>query len=384
MRAWLNIEDLRDGARRRLPRIFYDYIDGAAFSESTMRANTADYRAYNLVQKVLATAEEQDLTTEILGKTAKLPFMLGPIGYLGLYYRDGDVAAAQAASTASIPFCHSTFSIASLSEISEVIENQLCFQLYILDDVSICEELIDVAKGLNVGTIVVTVDTPVTSLRERDARNGFRELDRVTPALAAQMAMKPSWLLNLLCGGIPSARGFDHHPEFGRGALEQASNLSRRIKKTITWDDIIALRKRWEGRLVIKGILNPNDAQLAQQAGVDAIIVSNHGGRQLDGASSTISVLPQIRAAVGKDFELILDGGIRRGKDIIIALALGANAVSLGRAYVYGVAAGGNRGVSTAIDILRSELVVCLALMGVNSIAELKRRGPEVISSAGR
>ncbi|MBZ0227069.1 MAG: alpha-hydroxy-acid oxidizing protein [Bauldia sp.] len=375
----VNIEDLRQRARHRLPRIFFDYIDGGAFSEGTMRANVADYARYALRQRVLATAAMPDLSTRFLGWPAALPFMLGPIGYLGLYSGKGDLKAAQSANAAGIPFCLSTFSIASLADVRAASDGPLAFQLYMLDDRSISEDLLDITRAVGVETIFVTVDTAVTSVRERDMRNGFRSLTRLTPRLAFSLASKPSWLFDVMRYGMPTARGFDHLPAFGCGALEQATNLSRRIDRTLSWADMEWLRRRWPGRLVIKGILLPEDAQMAQKLGADGIVVSNHGGRQLDGAPSTVRSLPWIRDAVGPDFGVVLDGGVRRGADIVKAIALGADGVSLGRAYAYGLAAAGRAGVDSAINILRKEIEICLALMGVNSIQRLKVLGDRAL-----
>lgn len=375
----VNIEDLRQGARRRLPRIFFDYIDGGAFSESTMRANVADLGRYELRQRVLATAASPDLSTRFLGWDSALPFMLGPVGYLGLYSGKGELKAAQSASAAGIPFCLSTFSIASLAEVRAASDGPLAFQLYMLDDRSIAEDLLSVAQSVGVQSIVVTVDTAVTSLRERDVRNGFRSLTRLTPRLALDLARKPEWLFDVMRHGMPTARGFDHLPEFGRGALEQAANLSARIDRTLSWADMEWLRRRWPGQLVIKGILSPEDAQMAQGVGADGIVVSNHGGRQLDGAPSTIRALPAIRDVVGSRIGIVLDGGIRRGADIVKAIALGADGVAIGRAFTYGLAAAGRAGVDSAIDILRKEIEICLALMGVNSIQNLKVLGAQAL-----
>jgi isopentenyl diphosphate isomerase/L-lactate dehydrogenase-like FMN-dependent dehydrogenase len=372
---WHNIEDLRRSAQRRLPRIFFDYIDGGAFSEGTMHNNVRGFSRYDLVQRALATTEQQDLTTSYLGWSVAAPFMLGPVGYLGLYARDGDLAAARSAQLAGIPFCLSTFSIASLADVRAASTGPLAFQLYVLDDLAICDELLDRAEALGVETVFVTVDTSVTSVRERDLRNGFRSLTRVSPALAAQLVLKPRWLASVMGRGLPSARGFDHRPDFGKGALEQAGNLSRRIRKNLAWEDMVWLRQRWTGKLVLKGILDPEDAARARDIGFDGVVVSNHGGRQLDGASATIHALPRIRQAVGPEYTLVLDGGVRRGSDVFKAIALGADAVSLGRAYAFGVAAGGKEGVDAAIAILRREIEICLALTGINSIAALRQRG---------
>ncbi|MGR9214612.1 alpha-hydroxy acid oxidase (plasmid) [Rhizobium leguminosarum] len=375
----VNIDDLRLAARKRLPKLFFDYIDGGSFSEETYRRNRDDFSLLQLRQNVLGNYAEPDLATEYLGRRHPLPFMLGPVGFLGLYTRNGEQKAACAADAAGIPFCLSTFSIASLADLRQATDGVLHFQLYVLDDRALCEEFLSAAEEAGVEALYVTVDTAITAIRERDVRNGFRSLTRVTPRLFASLCRKPGWLFDVGRGGIPSVRAVEHRTDFGRGALEQAANLSRRIDKRLAWKDIEALRDRWKGKLIIKGILSPEDAKKAQAIGVDGIVISNHGGRQLDGAMSTIAALPDIRAAVGPDFTLMLDGGVRRGSDIVKALGMGADGVMLGRAYTYGLAAKGQAGVDRAIQTLRREISITLALMGVSSIADLKERGSHLI-----
>lgn len=375
----INIHDYREAARRRLPRIFFDYIDGGAFDEETMAANRADFAALRLKQQVLVDLASRDLSTTYLGARQPMPFMLGPVGFLGLYAGQGERQAVLAAHQAGIPFCLSSFSIASLADLRAVTSGPLHFQLYVLEDRSFCDELLAAAIAAGVDTLFVTVDTAITGVRERDVRNGFRSLTRVTPGLLLSLVRKPGWMWDVARGGMPSVRAVEHRAEFGKGALEQAANLSRGIDKTLSWKDIAWLRERWKGRLVVKGIMAPEDAARAKAEGADAIVVSNHGGRQLDGALSTIRALPPIRAAVGAGFCVMLDGGIRRGSDILKAVGLGADGVMLGRAYAYALAARGQSGVADAIAILRQEVDIGLALMGLGSIDALKARGREMV-----
>ncbi len=370
----VNIDDLRLAAERRLPKLFFDYIDGGSFSEETYRRNREDFSRLALRQNVLADSAEPDLSTDYLGQRRALPFMLGPVGFLGLYSRQGEQKSALAAHAAGIPFCLSTFSIASLADVRKATNGPLHFQLYVLDDRSLMNELLAAAEDAAAEALFVTVDTAVTAVRERDVRNGFRSITRVTPGLLASFCRKPGWLLDIAAGGQPSVRALEHRADFGKGALEQAANLSRRIDKKLSWNDIARLRDRWKRQLIIKGVLSPEDAEKAKSIGADGVVISNHGGRQLDGAMSTIAALPAVRAAVGHDFTLMLDGGIRRGSDIIKAIGMGADGIMLGRAYTFGLAAKGQAGVAEAIQILEREVSITLTLMGCGSIDELKKR----------
>ncbi|WP_425965186.1 alpha-hydroxy acid oxidase [Rhizobium nepotum] len=377
----VNVSDYRERARRRLPKIFFDYIDGGSLDEATMQANRTDFGGFELKQNVLVEPKPQDLSASYLGMRHPLPFMLGPVGFLGLYAGNGEIKAVRAAHAAGIPFCLSTFSIASLADLRAETKGPLHFQLYVLEDRTLCEEFLIAAEQAGVDTLFVTVDTAITGIRERDLRNGFRSLTRVTPRLFARLSVRPRWLAEIALGGMPSVRAIEHRPEFGRGALEQAANLSRGIDKALSWKDLAWLRERWTGKLVVKGVLSADDAVKARDIGCDGVVISNHGGRQLDGASSTIRALTGIRAAVGPDFCLMLDGGIRRGTDIIKAIGLGADGVLLGRAYAYGLSAAGEQGVAGVIAILEREVSISLALMGIASVDELKVRGREVVIS---
>jgi len=373
--AIINVEDARKAARRKLPRIFFDYIDGGSFSETTLCANQADFARYELRQRVLVDVRERDLSTTFLGKAHALPFALGPVGFTGLFWRSGELAAAAAAERAGIAFSLSNFAIATIGEIRQKSAGTLYAQLYVLRDRSLMEALIEDAERHGVEALVLTVDTAVTGVRERDERNGFRSLDRITPRLALQFARRPRWCAAVLSAGFPQVGIARGRPQLGSGALAQAGNLARQIEQGLTWDDLVWLRKRWRGRLAVKGILSAEDARRAVASGADAIIVSNHGGRQLDGAPSTISVLPEIAASVGNQIEVLFDGGVRRGTQIVKALALGAHGVFLGRAYVYGLAADGERGVSRVIELLAAEVSITMALMGVRSVSELRQGG---------
>ncbi|QBY01439.1 alpha-hydroxy-acid oxidizing protein [Rhodophyticola sp. CCM32] len=379
----VNIDDLRLRAKAKLPKIFFDYIDGGAFSETTMRRNRCGFQRWELVQHVLRTSENPSLKCTYLDQDQTLPFMLGPVGFLGLYRGNGEVQAAQAAKNRGIPLCLSTFSISSIETLRREVGGQLHFQLYMDRDKSFVEKLLDAAVKADTDVLYLTVDTSVTSVREKDVRNGFRAVTRLNARLLFSMMQKPAWCLDMLKTGSSNVEAVRDFPEFGTGALEQASNLSGRLDPSLTWDDVKWLRQKWKKKLVIKGILCADDAKTARDCGVDAIVISNHGGRQLDFASSTIARLPSIREAVGREFCVMIDGGFRRGSEIIIALGLGASCVLLGRAYAFGLSAGGQSGVEKAIDILADEIAISLKLMGLNSVAELQEAGAECVRSAG-
>lgn len=373
--ALVNADDARRRARRRLPRMLFDYIDGGAFAETTLRANRRDFDDVPLRQTVLTGVHTPDLSAQYLGQQYALPFMLGPVGFLGLYTSQGEQKAARAAHATGIPLCLSTFSIASLGDVRAATNGPLQFQLYVMKDRGLTAELIAAAKAAKADALVVTVDCAVTSVRERDLINGFRISKRLTPGMLLNFATKPRWLTDQILRGGRSVRALADRPEFGSSILEQAVNLSQGIDPSLNWNDIGWIRTQWDGTLVIKGILAPDDAVRAKATGADAVVVSNHGGRQLDGASSTIRALPAIREAVGNEFCLMLDGGVRRGSDIAKAIAGGADGVMLGRAYAFALAAAGERGITDILDAIRTELRITLSLMGVPSIAALRRDG---------
>ena len=374
-----NIEDLRRLAGRRLPRIFFDYVDGGSNSELTRAANESDFARWRLRQHVLRDVSARDLSTSFLGADHALPLMLGPLGFLGMCGRRGEVAAAKAAGRAGVPSCISAFAIRPIDEVTR--ENPgvtIYSQLYVLQDRALTETLIARAEAAGAKALFLTVDTAVTPARERDVRNGFRNLTRPTLRQWANMLSRPSWCRDVIRDGMPEV-GHARAAGFGRGVMEQAGNLARQIDPALTWADVDWLRRRWPGKLVIKGILEPEDARRAVDAGADGIVVSNHGGRQLDGASSTIMALPAIAEAVGARLDVLVDGGFRRGWHIALALALGASAVSIGRPYAWGLAAGGEAGVARAIALLAGELDSTLALMGLRSVAALRAAGRSAV-----
>lgn len=375
MTGYVNIEDFALAARRRLPRIFADYIDGGAFSETTMRRNESDFARYALRQRVLVPLSKPNLSTAL----GALPFGPGPVGYLGLYRRNGDISVARAASRAGVPFVLSTFSINGLASVAQAAGTVPDFQLYLDRDPEVNAAYLEQCRQQQVKRIFLTVDTAITSVRERDVRNGFRTVDRLTPALLWQFMQRPLWSLSLLQNGFPEVELVKGRPEFGRGALAQAGALSARLEKNLTWDNVRALRRAWPGELIIKGISAPEDAAAAREVGVEGIVLSNHGGRQLDHGVSTISQIQAVRAALGNTARLYVDSGFRRGSDIVKALALGADFVLMGRPFAWAVAAAGEAGVDQLFALLRQEVEITLQLMGISTLAELKEAGPAAV-----
>jgi isopentenyl diphosphate isomerase/L-lactate dehydrogenase-like FMN-dependent dehydrogenase len=374
-----NWEDARRIAARKLPRIFFDYIDGAAFSEQTHRANIEDFDVWKLNQRVLVDVSHRDLSTEYLGKARPLPFLLGPVGFSGLFAPHGEIQAARAAHAAGVPFCLSNFGLTSLEDLRAATTGPIWFQLYVLKDKSLAEAFLTRAERAGVEALCVTVDTPIGGVRERDNRNGFRALTRVTPRLAISLMTRPGWCLRISAAGPLRINNLKDRPEFGARVLEQASRIAREIDASLTWDDLKRIRERWKGKLVVKGVMTPEDASRCSGIGADALVVSNHGGRQLDCAPSTISVLPEIVSAVGARLDVLMDGGVRRGAQIVKAMALGAKGVLLGRAYAYGLGAAGEAGVARMIELLRTEVDVTIAHMGVTKVSELHRRRDELL-----
>lgn len=370
--------DARAQAQRRLPKLLFDYIDGGALAEATLQANQADFAKIHLEQRVLTGNLKPSLKTRLLGRPRSLPFMIGPVGLLGLCAGDGDILAAKAAAKAGMPFCLSSFSIASITRLVKQVEAQPAFQLYVMKDRGLTLDMIGAARAAGVETLFVTVDCAVAGIRERDIRNGFQSLSRMTPGLALKLMRKPGWCLNILRHGKWQMEALNGNKAFGRGALAQATAFSGQIDGSLAWKDLAWVRSQWPDKIILKGILHPEDANWAQQLGMDGIVVSNHGGQQLDSTSSTISRLADIVAAA-PDIEVLIDGGFRRGADIIKALALGANGVMLGRVIAYALAAAGEAGVTAIITNLAQEIETGMALMGCPDIATLRAEGQRFI-----
>lgn len=357
--------------------MFFDYIDGGSYAEATLRANADGFAAYTLRPQVLRDVARRDLSVSVLGQRQALPLILGPVGFSGMFWRHGEVAANQAAATAGIPYCLSMMSICPLEQVAAAAPRPVWFQSYILRDRGLSRAITDRAVACGVSVLVLTVDTAVSGLREKDVANGFRLARKLSPSATLDLARHPGWCLRIAGRGMPRLGNFA--ATGGATLMAQASEVTANIDPSLTWTDVARLRAQWQGRLVIKGIMTPDDAARAADAGADAVVVSNHGGRQLDHAPASVSALRPIVDRLAGRAEVLLDGGIRRGSEVAKALALGADAVLLGRAYAYGLAAAGKAGVARAIALIAAELDVTLALMGFASVAELRAAGPDAL-----
>ena len=365
------IEDLRRLAHRKVPREFMDYYESGSYSEETLRANRDDLSKIKIRQRILRGASDRDLSQTLLGKTHPLPLALAPVGLTGMAYRNGEIAAARAAEKAGIPYTLSTLSICSIEDVAAAVEKPFWFQLYFMKDRSFIADLIDRARAANCSALVLTADLQVLGQRHRDIRNGMTVPPRIRLQTITHVLSKPAWIAGVLLGQRRTF-GNVHGRIAGTEHLSSYMDwINSQFDQALSWDDVGWIKERWPGKLIIKGILDVEDARESVKAGADAIVVSNHGGRQLDGAASSISLLPRIADAVSSETEILFDGGIRSGQDVFRALALGARACLLGRAYLYGVCAAGEQGASKAIDIIAKELDVTMALAGVRTIADI-------------
>ncbi|GGY73513.1 L-lactate dehydrogenase [Cellvibrio zantedeschiae] len=371
-----NIDDYRELARRRLPHFLFEYIDGGAFSETTLRSNANDLQKILLRQRVLRDVSEVSTATTLFGQKLAMPIGLAPVGIAGLNARRGEVQAAQAAEAAGVPFCLSTVSACSIDEVRAGVNNPVWFQLYMIRDRGFLREMLARAKAAGTNTLLFTVDMPVPATRYRDMRSGLsygtmfqRKLTR-----SLQVLRRPQWAWDVGICGRPHSLG-NIAPVLGEnaGIDEFWAWLGKNFDPTVTWADIDRIRTEWDGHFIIKGILDPDDAKQAANIGANGIIVSNHGGRQLDGASSSIRALPKIADAVGDDVTLLMDSGIRSGLDVVRALALGAKAVMIGRPWVYALAARQKTGASEILQLFANEMRVAMALSGCTKISDINR-----------
>ena len=380
----LSIEDLRTLARRRIPRAIFDYADGGSYREVTLRANAADLDAIQLRPRVMIDVSDIKLATTLAGSEASMPLAIAPTGLCGLYHADGEILGARAAAAFGIPFCLSTMSICSIEDVRAASDQPFWFQQYLMRDRGFNQALIERAIAARCSALVLTLDLQILAERRRDARNGLSIPPRLTLRNAWDVATKPVWALRVmfgkrrtfgnLVGHIGGASGVATPGVATPGvATPGVATLAQwtqaQFDPTANWRDVEWVRSRWPGRLILKGVMDAEDARFALAAGADAVVVSNHGGRQLDGAPSSISVLPEIVAAIDGRCEVLFDGGIRSGQDLAKALALGARGGMIGKSFLFALAAGGQAGVTRALEIIRDELRVTLALTGTGDVA---------------
>jgi L-lactate dehydrogenase (cytochrome) len=374
MKTMTCIEDLRQTYHRKVPRAFVDYCESGSYAEQTLRANRADLERITLRQRILHNVADRSTKTTILGEPAALPLALAPVGLTGMQHGDGEILACRAAQAAGIPYTLSTMSICSIEDVAAAVDKPFWFQLYVMKDRGYIRGLIERARAAKCSALVLTVDLQVIGQRHRDIKNGMSVPPEIRLANLIDIATKPAWALGVLRGKRKTFGNIAGHYPGMQNVTVLSKWIAEQFDPTLSWKDVEWIKSLWPGKLILKGILDVEDARIAAKSGAAAIVVSNHGGRQLDGTSSSISMLPPIAEAVGSELEVLFDGGIRSGQDLMRAIALGARACLSGRAYIYGLGAGGQAGVARAIEIIRNELDISMALTGINSIAEIDRR----------
>jgi len=362
------VEDLRELAKKRVPRMFYDYADAGSWTESTYRANEADFGKIKFRQRVAVNLLDRTTKSTMIGESVAMPVALAPTGLTGMQHADGEILAARAAEKFGVPFTLSTMSICSIEDVAAHTTKPFWFQLYVMKDRDFIMRLIDRAKAANCSALVLTLDLQVLGQRHKDLRNGMTAPPKLTIPNILNLATKPRWVYNIL---RTPRRGFGNivgHATDVSDMSSLSSWTSQQFDPALSWADVEWIKQRWGGKLIIKGIMDPVDARLAAESGADALIVSNHGGRQLDGAQSSIGALPAIVDAVGKQIEVHMDGGVRSGQDVIRALALGAKGVYIGRPFLYGLGAMGEQGVTKCLEIIRNELDLTMAFCGLRDV----------------
>ncbi len=368
-----NIDDLRALYKKRTPRMFYDYTNSGAWTESTYRANVDDFQKIRLRQRVAVDMTNRTIRSKMVGQDVTMPVALAPVGLTGMQHADGEIHAARAAAKFGVPFTLSTMSICSIEDVASHSAEPFWFQLYMLKDRVFIADLIERAKAAKCSALMLTLDLQILGQRNKDLKNGLSAPPKLTLPNILNMATKPSWGLGML--GTPR-RGFGNIVGHVKGVADMSSLsawTSSQFDPSLTWADVEWVKKLWGGKLILKGIMDVEDAKLAVKSGADALVVSNHGGRQLDGAASSISALPAVADAVGKDIEVWMDGGIRSGQDLLKAIALGAKGALLGRAYIYGLGAMGEAGVTKALQLIANELDVTMALCGHRDITKVDK-----------
>jgi len=368
-----NIQDLRALAARRIPRAIFDYADRGSYDEVTLRANRADLAAIGLRQRVMIDVDKRSVATRILGEDVTMPLAIAPTGLTGLFHGDGEILGARAAQAFGIPFCLSTMSICSIEDVRGAVKKPFWFQLYVMRDRGFSQSLIERAKAAQCSALVLTLDLQIQGQRHRDLKNGLAVPPRLTLANALDIATKPAWAMKVLFGKRRSFGNLEGRVGGADSLTTLAQWTASQFDASLSWKDVEWVRSIWPGKLILKGVLDEEDARIAAATGADAVVVSNHGGRQLDGARSSISALPGIVQAIGDRTEVLFDGGVQSGQDILKAVALGARGCLMGKAFLYGLAAMGEAGVTKALEIMRKELDISMALTGTGDITKVDR-----------
>jgi L-lactate dehydrogenase (cytochrome) len=367
------IDDLKRLHKRRTPKMFYDYCESGSWTEQTFRENTSDFDQLRLRQRIAVDMTNRATASQMIGQDVAMPVALAPVGLTGMQRADGEIKAARAAEKFGVPFTLSTMSICSIEDVAEHTEKPFWFQLYVMRDEDYVDDIIERAKRANCSALVLTLDLQILGQRHKDLKNGLTAPPKLTPTVIADLATKWTWGLEMLRTPRKSFGNIVGHAKGVENMNSLSSWTAEQFDPRLDWEKVRILKKKWGGKLILKGILDAEDAKMAAEVGADAIVVSNHGGRQLDGALSSIKMLPSIVAAVGDKVEIHMDSGIRSGQDVLKALALGAKGVMIGRAYIHGLGAMGEQGVTTALEVIQKELDITMALCGRRDVKDLDR-----------
>lgn len=376
LRKITNIEDLRRIARRKVPKMFFDYTRSGSWTENTLRHNSRDFDEIKFRQKILVDMTNRSLETTMVGETVKMPVAIAPTGFTGMMHADGEIHAARAAEKFGIPFCLSTMSICSIEDVAENTEKPFWFQLYVMKDREFMQNLISRAKAAQCSALVLTADLQVLGQRHRDIKNGLSAPPKPTLLNMMDLVLRPEWCLKMLGTQRRTFRNIVGHAKNVSDMSSLSSWTAEQFDPKLSWDDVARIKDLWGGKLIIKGVMTAEDAQKAAQSGANALIVSNHGGRQLDGALSSIKALPEIVSAAGNDIEIWLDSGITSGQDVLKAMALGAKGTMIGKAFLYGLGAYGEDGVRRCLEIIYNEMDITMAFCGHTDI---KKVGKEIL-----
>ena len=369
----LCVEDYRKLAKKRVPKMFYEYADGGSWNEETYRANTEDLKDIKFRQRVAVDISDRSTKMKLLGQEYSMPVALAPVGLLGMQHADGEIHAAKAAESFGIPFTLSTMSVCSIEEVSDKTEKPFWFQLYVMRDRNFIYRLLNRAKEAECSALMITVDLQLMGQRHKDIRNGLSTPPKFTLKNMLNLSLRPSWCMKMLRTKNRQFGNIVGHVEGIKDMSSLSEWTTNQFDTRLTWNDILEIRKKWDGKVILKGIMDPQDAHLALKIGADAIVVSNHGGRQLDGTSSTIAALPKILDTVGDKCEVWMDGGLRTGQDILKAIAIGAKGTLIGRAFTFGLGANGEAGVLETLRILQKELDMTMALCGRKNLIEVDK-----------